>query len=269
MVLDNTILFKYPNPTEYSMQLKELKELGFSDGEIKVYSAVLDLGISSLNKIQEKTGIERRNIYDILNKLIERGLVSYTIEKGKRTYQCTHPNKLLEEVTKKKKSLHELETKIPKIKDLYSLSKPEIRAEVYRGNEAIKSLLNEMLDYKKSFWLGGNSFEEYNTVPKSLQIWFSHWMDRRAKQKHIMYDLVDYGTHLEGLEPGTTKEHKKHYYKYCALPKDLRSPMVIVIFGNKVAQILWGTQPFAFVLESEKIQKSFMKYFKHFWKEPW
>ncbi len=28
-----------------------------------------------------------RNIYDILNKLIERGLVSYTIEKGKQTHQ--------------------------------------------------------------------------------------------------------------------------------------------------------------------------------------
>ena len=37
------------------MQLELLKELGLSDGEIKVYSAILHIGISSVNKIHEKT----------------------------------------------------------------------------------------------------------------------------------------------------------------------------------------------------------------------
>ena len=67
------------------MNLEYLKELDLSDGQVRVYGAVLELGISTINKIQEKTGIERRNIYDILNKLIEKGLVTYITEKGKRT----------------------------------------------------------------------------------------------------------------------------------------------------------------------------------------
>ncbi len=251
------------------MKLESLKEIGLTKGQIEVYSAVLELGISTINKIHEKTGIERRNIYDILNKLIEKGFISYTTEKGKRTYQCTHPNKILEEVKRKEAALKELEREVPKIKDLFSLSKPEIRAEVYRGNEAIKSLLDEILEYKESFWLGGNSFEEYKAVPQNLQIWFEHWMKKRVEKKHLMHDLVDYGTWLKGLEPGKIQKHKKEFYKYCHLPKDLKSPMVVIIFGNKVAQILWGKQSFAFVLESEKIKESFMKYFKHFWKDPW
>ena len=65
------------------MELEYLRKIGLTSGEIKVYSAVLEIGASSLNKIHEKTGIERRNIYDILNKLIEKGLVSYVIERGK------------------------------------------------------------------------------------------------------------------------------------------------------------------------------------------
>jgi len=76
-----------------------------------------------------------------------------------------------------------------------------------------------------------------------------------------------WGTFLEGLEPDNLKKHKKEFYKRCELPKDLQSPMVILIFGNKVAQILWQKQSFAFVLESEKIKQSFMKYFHYFWKE--
>jgi hypothetical protein len=68
--------------------------------------------------------------------------------------------------------------------------------------------------------------------------------------------------------PGDKKRHKNEYYRYCMLPKELKSPRVILIFGNKVAQILWSEQPFAFVLESEEIKESFMKYFNYFWKEP-
>ena len=78
---------------ENTMNLEYLQKIGLTAGEIKVYNAVLELGISSLGKIQEKTGIERRNIYDILNKLIEKGLISYTIEKGKKTFQAKLPKK--------------------------------------------------------------------------------------------------------------------------------------------------------------------------------
>ncbi|MAF37069.1 hypothetical protein CL622_08200 [archaeon] len=247
------------------MNLKELRELGLSDGQISVYSAVLDLGISSLNKIQEKTGIERRHIYDVLNKLIERGFITYTIEKGKRTYQCTHPNSILDEVKEKEQSLKELKGKIPQMKSLFTLTKPEIRAEIFRGNESIKALMNESLEYKESYWIGGNSGIE--STP--LKYWFKHWMEKRVKNKHMLNDLVDHGVSLIGLEPRDIKKHKKNYYKYCTLPKNMSSPMVILIFGNKVAQILWGDQSFAFVLESDKIKDSFMKYFNHFWTDPW
>ncbi len=246
------------------MQLDNLKELGLSEGQISVYAAVLELGISTINKIQEKTGIERRNIYDILNKLIERGLITYTVEKGKRTYQCTHPNKLAEEIRQKEAALKELGEQIPQMEDLFELSKPEIRAEVFRGNEAMKALLDEMLEYDASYWIGGNS----NVERTNLKNWFRHWMERRAEQKHMMYDLVDHGTYLDGLKPGDIQAHKKAHYKYCALPKDLASPMVMIIFGKRVAQVLWSNQPFAFVLESEEIRESFMKYFHYFWKEP-
>jgi len=251
------------------MKLDELTELGLSKGEVRVYSAVLDLGIASLNRIQEKTAIERRNIYDILNKLIERGFVSYTVEKGKRTYQCTHPNKILEDVKEKEASLKAIKEKLPEIKELFGLSRPDIRAEVYRGNESIKSLLNEILEYKESYWLGGNSFENYKAVPKNLMTYFEHWMNRRVEKKHLMNDLVSHGTHLKGLEPKDVKTHKKKLYKYGQLPKGLYSPMVIIIFGNKVAQVVWAEQSFAFVLESKKVKHSFMQYFKHFWKNPW
>src|SRR3989338_1950444 len=251
------------------MDLTGLKELGWSEGEVRVYAAVLESGIGSLNKIQEKTGIERRNIYDILNKLIEKGFVSYTLEKGKKTYQCIHPGKIREEIRRRTTALRKLEEKIPEVEDLFAAHKPSIRAEVYRGNEGIKALLEEGLEYGESYWMGGNSFEDYQAVPKGLQIWWENWMKRRAQAKHLMHALVSYGTHLKGLKPGDVEEQKKQCYKYCALPKGLNTPMVLIVFGDRVAQVLWSAQSFAFVLESEKMRDSYLKYFKYFWKAPW
>lgn len=258
------------------MNLSYLQKIGLSSGETKVYGAVLELGISTLGKIQEKTGIERRNIYDILNKLIEKGLISYTTEKGKKTFQATHPSKIFSLLDEKKKAVEEVKSEIKphlaELEELYNQSKAVPSAEIFRGAEAIKALLEEVLEHKESYWMGGNSFENFS-APKSLQEWWFHnWMARRAEQKHLMYDLVSHGTFIKeinGLEPDNIKSHKKLYYKCNDLPKGMFVPMVIIIFGNKVAQVQWGEQPFAFVIESKKIQESFMIYFKHFWKDPW
>src|SRR3990167_3700430 len=167
------------------MNIEYLQKIGLTNGEIKVYSAVIELGFSSLNSIHEKTGIERRNIYDILNKLIEKGLISFIIEKGKKTYQITHPKKILSYLEDKRDKIYESEREIkshlPELISLYNQSKIEIRAEVFRGDESIKSLLTEILEYKESFWMGGNSFDNYNYISENLNISLLHCMNKITK----------------------------------------------------------------------------------------
>lgn len=249
------------------MELFGLKELGLTDGQVKVYTAILELGIAGIQKIQEKTALERRSIYDILNKLIEKGLVSYTEEKDNRKYQCTHPRTLKEAIENKQKQLSELQSKIPDITTLYNFNRPEIRAEVYRGNAAMRNLLEEALEHPATYWIGGNSGIE--KCSEEMRLWFKRWTKKRVELKKWMYDLVDYGTSLEDFSPKDLAKHKVNLYKYCPLPKDLASPMVIIMFGNKVVQILWSKQSFAFVIESEEIKNSFMRYFHYFWKDPY
>ena len=251
------------------MDWEYLRKVGLTNGEIKVYSVIIGNGLSSLNKIHEKTGIERRNIYDIINKLIEKGLVSYTVEKGKKVYQITHPKKIINYLEGKKRDIENSEKEIglhiPDLVKLFNQSKTEVWAEVFRGDESIKALLTEILEHNESYWLGGNSFEHYKAVSENLVTWFSHWMKERVKKKHTMYDLVSYGTWLKGLEPNKKGIHKKNYYEYNQLPNGLYVPMVIIIFGDKVAQVLWSKQPFAFILEGKKVKDSFMHYFNYFW----
>jgi len=129
----------------------------------------------------------------------------------------------------------------------------------------MKALLGEILEYKESFWIGGNSGAEMQT-DLNFRTWFGHWMKKRFESKHMMYDLADYGCFLKGYPPTKISQNKAKYYQICYLPKNLSSPMVIVIFGDKVGQILWSKQSFAFVIESNEIKASFLKYFNYFWK---
>jgi HTH-type transcriptional regulator, sugar sensing transcriptional regulator len=243
------------------MNIVKLGELGLTKGQISVYGAILELGIASINKIHEKTGLERRAIYDILNKLIEKGMVTYIVEKGRRTFRCTPPAIISQEIEKKQQGLKELQQLMPQIIAVYTEKKTEVGAEIFRGNEAIKAMLEDALNYNETYWIGGNSGIEGTP----LKAWFSHWMQRRAEKKAKMFDLVDFGTFLEGYEPNKKQQNEKRLYFYKQLPKQLSSPMVIIIYGNKVAQILWSKQSFAFVLESREIEESFMKYFNMFW----
>ncbi|MCK5026043.1 MAG: hypothetical protein KAS15_05595 [Nanoarchaeota archaeon] len=246
------------------MELSYLRNIGLAEGEIKVYRAILEIGQTSMSKIHEKTGIERRNIYDILNKLIEKGLISYISEKGKKVFQITHPNKIIDFIEEKERAIathkNEIEKKIPDLISIFNEKKVDIRAEILRGNEAIKSMLEEALEYKKNYWLGGNE-----GLDNFFPYWWKHFDKKRIAKKVHWYDLADYGLYLSKYKK--SKHFEEKYYELRFLPEDLKSPMVIFIFGNKVAQILWGKQSFAFVLESKEIVESYLKYFNYFWKK--
>ena len=59
---------------------KELMGIGLTQREVKVYLALLKLGESTTGKIIQESGISSGKIYEILEKLIGKGLASYTIK---------------------------------------------------------------------------------------------------------------------------------------------------------------------------------------------
>src|SRR3989344_4095613 len=85
-----------------------LEQLGLEQPEVKPYLALLDLGESTATKIAERAGLGRVHSYQILTKLIEKGLASYVIKKNVKYFLAADPETLL-------KSLHEKEQNLQKI----------------------------------------------------------------------------------------------------------------------------------------------------------
>ncbi|MBW2991183.1 hypothetical protein KY348_05780 [Candidatus Woesearchaeota archaeon] len=240
------------------MSIEVLRKVGLSEGEIRIYNALLELGSSTTNKIHEKTGIERRNIYDILNKLIERGLVSYTTENRRRFFQTTHPKKIAGYIDEQKHDLErikeEVEKEIPVLTKKYEFKHIEIRAEVYRGLEGIKAVFEDILNYKKAHFIGGGGY-----IADKLPFFWSGYNKRRIKAKSEWYNLA-----LKELRKHLITKEKIMHTKY--LPKEFSgNPTVVFIYGNKIANVLWGKEFFAFVIESKEIADSYRRYHKYLW----
>ena len=72
------------------MEIKKILEsLELTKNEIKIYLEVLNLGKTKANKIAETTLLHTSKIYESLQRLIEKGLVSYVIENKIKYFQTT------------------------------------------------------------------------------------------------------------------------------------------------------------------------------------
>jgi len=77
-------------------KILDLLKLGLTEGEAKVYIALSGLGSSTVGAIVKKSGVAYSNIYDILNRLIEKGIVSYIIKSKTKYFQAASPSNLID-----------------------------------------------------------------------------------------------------------------------------------------------------------------------------
>ena len=237
------------------------KKLGFSDGEGRVYEAILHSENATLQGIHEATGIERRNVYDIINKLISKGLVAYITENGHKIYRINSPGSIMGYLDEEEKVLEQkkkaLSAELPALLKAYHSSKPSFDVRIYRGKEGVKALFNEMLDFPDIYFIGGN----WGMVKYLGKEWTDRWMERRVKKRAWMHDILTVEPKLIAKYPSP-----KQLYEVKALPQEFGSPNVICTFGNRVANLFWGEALFAFQIENQEIARNHVAYFKYVWK---
>ena len=234
---------------------ESLRKIGLSEGEIKVYSAILNNGSLPVNIIHEKVGIERRNIYDILNKLIEKGFVSYVYENKRRLFQISPPNKIIGYIEERENEFEQIKKEVtkdmPLLIEKFRIKRPDVSAEIFRGYDGIKTLWEDMLNYKEVYWIGSGRY-----VPKKFPNFFENWNIRRIKKKVKWFNLMRYELRAE------TKQMPLEELKF--LPKEFSgNPTVICIYGNKVVNFLFGDDVFAFIIESKDLADNYRMYHKY------
>ena len=132
------------------IMINELKKIGLSDKEAKVYLAGLELGKASVQDIAKKAGVNRTTVYVMVGSLENRGLMK-TMKVGKRTFFVSeNPDTFLDVLKKSKKEIEEKEMEIkeilPELKSLYNVApgKPKIR--LYEGADIYKKVLDDLFE---------------------------------------------------------------------------------------------------------------------------
>jgi sugar-specific transcriptional regulator TrmB len=127
------------------MELTELLKLGFNKNEAKVYLALIKFGKADAREIINETKFHKNIVYDNLEKLIDRGLVSFIMEGKKRVFQVNSSDSLVNLFEEKASEIDEkkqLAIKLSKDMTLRSKNIPLKReAMVFRGVKGGQNLL--------------------------------------------------------------------------------------------------------------------------------
>jgi len=73
------------------MDLELLKEIGLTESETKVYLALLELGSTTKGPIVDKSQVASSKIYELLEKLIQKGLASFVVKSGTKYFEAAPP----------------------------------------------------------------------------------------------------------------------------------------------------------------------------------
>lgn len=245
-------------------RLFDLFRIGLTEGESKVYLALLELGSSTVGPIVKKAGVAYSNIYDILNRLIEKGVVSYIIRNKTKYFQAAGPSNLYDYLERKELELkHQKEmltTLLPSLKKLQHML-PQPEAEIFIGKKGLKAAyekLFEALNKKDIFcffyihrevygeeadrfyWSAFGSFVKHNSV-RTLGIaneeYRKSWFVKNMKRFNMTMRYVPYPT------AGN-----------------------IDIYQDKILLVSWLPEPIGFLIKSKSITDDFRTYFFEVWK---
>jgi len=230
------------------MDKEILKETGLQEGEITVYLALLKLKDSTATQITQYTGLHRSHIYDLIEKLREKGLVSFVIKNNVKYFRASSPTKILDYIKEK-------EVKIEKIlPELISLSKEkeeDIRVEIYKGKEGIKTILNDLLKEGEDYILFGHlRFEEI------LPIYIEQFVRLADKKKIKERAILEKGVKIIPT--------KRHEYKH--ISKEYLFPNANIVYGNKVAIFVWQKPYYILFIENKDLAQSYKTHFNLLWK---
>lgn len=239
-------------------KLKILEKLGLTENQAKVYLALLRLGSVTAGIIIKETGLHRAYVYEILEKLMDKGLVSHVIQAQRKYFEASSPRKFLEIISEEKQNIQEKEQEIKKIlPQLIETRKLETEQEatVYKGKKGLQSIFNDILNEKKDIFVIGATghFREI------LKYYYPGWIKRLIQLK-IKTSII-YSESRRG------KVRKDKFTEAKFIPEEYSSPSTIYIYGEKVAIISWSEQGLiGVVLKSKGMSDSYKKYFELLWK---
>jgi len=237
----------------------QLQEIGLTKREQKVYLALLELGITTTGPLIKKSQIPNSKIYETLQLLQQKGLVSYIIKGKTKHFQASNPKQILTLYKEKERKLEQLiknlQQKQLKPKQLHSV-------ELFEDYKAIRNMLISLIENsKKENWYG---FSTGNYKNKKIAEFYEWWGAKKASynlKDHLLISLKN-KTNFETIHKDTLKHMKKTLkFSKISFPGDT------AIFQDKVIIFnLSEESQTAILITSKDLSEQYKNFFRDLWK---
>lgn len=239
-----------------------LLECGLTKNETKVYLALLDIGISTSGPIIKKTGIHTSKVYDALDRLMEKGLVTYVVKENIKYFSAVDPARLQDFLEDKKNKIQEQMQEIKKIIPQLKLRKKaedQTQAEIFsgwKGLETVYKMLRESMKRGETNYVFGASKGEDE---ERVRLFFNRHVTLLS-QKGIKQKII-YNESARGNIAEQYKHPKLFQIKYLLNT----TPAEINIWHNHVMIVVLRKTPIVVLISDKKVADSFLDYFNVMW----
>ena len=244
-------------------QLKlNLQSFGFSEKEVIVYIALLELGKGTVRQISSKAGINRTTAYDILGSLSNKGLVTISGKEPKTEYAVEPPEAIttyLKRVAEETaEHIKKSEAIIPELELLHAKqNRPKIR--FYEGREGLEHVYEDTLTSTEPI----RAYASVGDMHAGLPGYFPEYYKRRAG-KNISIRAIAPKTSM-GLERKALDTEEKREIAFVPADKYYFSPE-INIYDNKIMIASWR-EKLGIIIESTEIADAMKKIYELAWAE--
>lgn len=133
--------------------LNQLKHIGLSDNEAKVYLAMLELGPSPVLEIAAKAGINRPTAYVQIESLKKMGLVSTQTKGKKQLFIAEDPSQLEILLDEEEKEIEhkkeELQKILPELTETFNKAEDRPQVRFFEGKEGLTRMQGIFLTSKE------------------------------------------------------------------------------------------------------------------------
>lgn len=231
-----------------------LKEIGLTNNEASIYLDLLQYGKSSAMTIAKRTLIHRPNVYDSVEKLIEKGLVFQTIEEERKVFNPVNPNNLFKYIKQKEMDLKKI------IPELDSLRVKEQRHNEVIGSEGlngVRTAIFGLLESKQEIYSQGFPIEMHGLLGGFMMGFHQERAKKKIKIKQIIpSEALEEHSLLTRVKCGEMREY------------DSKNPSETSLFVNeeKVIIISWTKPIFVVEISNKFIVDKFRMDFLEIWK---
>jgi len=238
-----------------------LRKIGLTENEIKIYINLLKTGLSTAYDIGKKTGIYRVHVYDKLEQLMDKGLVTHVYRGAKKYFQATTPSKIKHYLEDQKRVLEVQEQAVdsilPELEAMTKMSKEDTFVEVFKGNEGLKYFLKDIIKTKKEVLITGIDDQKYQeALPIFMKQYFRDIRNNNIKERVITLKKLNVFLFEKKLAPTT-------HYRF--LEEKQFNPTNTFVYGNKVVIVTWGTPVMAVMIKNKTIAETYQNHFEHLW----